>query len=108
MNESSLAKQVVGIATDTSIEELNEFVANNPQYFQFQPYHERFVEQNTGLLDKVKVAGCVSRVPIYIAFTPVSDQNFNPREVADYVDKRLLEIRRTGVTQSVLDKYSTK
>ena len=44
--QESLADISIGIATDTTIEELNQYMRDNASQFQFQPYHERFVEQN--------------------------------------------------------------
>ena len=43
---TSLKNMQIGIATDTSIEELNDYVKVHYEQFQFQPYHDRYVIQN--------------------------------------------------------------
>ena len=131
--EASLHGQRVGIATDTSVEELNDFVKANPEIFQFQPYHERFVVQNAGkllfdridsfiftlnttrytlekanLLDKVKVAGCVAKVPIYIAFTPVATADFDPQQAAGFVDAKLISLTSDGTRTVILRRYGIR
>jgi len=92
---NSLGDMQIGVAEDTSLEELHSFMRTHPNQFQFQPYHERFVVQNAkklmkgridtflftlnttnhifkqeGLNKKIKSAGCVNDAPVYIAFSP--------------------------------------
>ena len=45
-NKESLANMQIGIAKDTSIEELNGYIQKHSEQFQYQPYHERYVVQN--------------------------------------------------------------
>ena len=91
----SLRGMQIGVAEDTSLEELHSFMRTHPNQFQFQPYHERFVVQNAkklikgrvdsflftlnttnhifrqeGLNNKIRSAGCVNDAPVYIAFSP--------------------------------------
>ncbi len=126
----SLKGVSIGIATDTSIEELNGYMSKHPEQFQFQPYHERFVKQNAlkllkGRMDtfiftlnttqhtlknenldgKVKNAGCTSKASIYMAFTPnLSKQTLINGGVA-YFDKRMSKLTKEGTIEKILKKY---
>ncbi|GLX78569.1 hypothetical protein tinsulaeT_19090 [Thalassotalea insulae] len=127
---NSLDDQYVGVAADTSIEELNQYIKEHPQHFQFQPYHERYVKQNAGkvlknridsfiftlnttnytlaqlnLTAKFKNAGCVSVAPIYIALTPIAEKQDAMQAIASFWDKRYAELQSQGVINKVITKY---
>ncbi len=121
----------VGIANDTSIEELNDYVNAHPEQFQFQPYHERYVNQslaklekgrmdtflftkNTtkyvlasiGKADKYRIAGCVSKAPIYMAFTPAQSDGATMLNIISLFDERLKKLYQNGYYQRLLHKYN--
>jgi len=126
----SLANMQIGIAVDTSIEELNEYVKNNLTQFQFQPYHERYVLQNAHKLDKKRTdtflftknttlyslalagesdkyreAGCVSEASIYMAFTPAKSKKESIEEMISIFDQRMVEINKTSFFETLIKKY---
>jgi len=126
----SLENLQIGIAIDTSIEELNDYLKKNLEQFQFQPYHERFVLQNAGkldkkridtflmtknttwyslslagLADKYRVAGCVSNTSIYMAFTPELSKKTNVEEMTLVFDRRIAEIYSTPFFEKLMKKY---
>jgi len=126
----SLANLQIGIAVDTSIEELNEYVKNNLAQFQFQPYHERYVLQNARKLDKKRTdtflmtknttlyslslaglsegyreAGCVSITPIFMAFTPELSKQNNVEEMTLVFDRRMAEINKTPFLEKLMQRY---
>ena len=126
----SLANLQIGIAVDTSIEELNEYVKNNLAQFQFQPYHERYVIQNdhkldkkrtdtflftknttlyalamAGESDKYREAGCVSEASIYMAFTPAKSKEKEITEMISIFDQRMLEVNKTPFFEKLMQKY---
>lgn len=98
--------------------------------FQFQPYHERFIQQNAGKvlrgridsfiftknstaytlkllgLDKqFKVAGCVSKVPVYEAFTPQLIENIKVNELVDFFDSRIMSLKADGTIDKIKAVY---
>jgi len=126
----SLKGVSIGIAADTSIEELNGYIVKHPEQFQFQPYHERFVKQNAlkllkGRMDtfiftlnttqytlknenldgKVKNAGCTSKAPIYMAFTPNLSKKTFINGGVEYFDKRMSKLAKEGTIEKILKKY---
>lgn len=130
---NSLKNQKVGIAQDTSIEELNAIVMSNPENFQFQPYHERFIKQNAlkllkgridsfiftknttiyalkelGLNNKIINVGCVTKVPVFFAFSPKKINKVNVDSVISFIDKRLITLEKNGVIHSLYQKYNIK
>ncbi len=126
----SLKDVIVGIAKDTSIEELNDYVKEHPHQFQFQPYHERFVTQNLAKLKKkrmdtflftknttnymikslnqssnYKIAGCVSSAPLYMAFTPSEDKKIDILKLIAIFDHRLSQLKATSYYKNLLKSY---
>lgn len=126
----SLAGLQIGIAIDTSIEELNDYVATHPEQFQFQPYHERFILQNAGKLTKRRMdtflftqhstqyelqnagqwenyreAGCVSRASIYMAFSPAGCKQRRIGEMVSMFEQRMTALEKTGFIKSTMEKY---
>jgi len=127
---SSLAGQQIGIANDTSIEELNDYVKSHPEQFQFQPYHERYLNQSlaklekgrmdsflftknstlfhlysTKQINKFKVAGCVSKAPIYIAFSPIAAKQAQLTQIMAKLDIELSKLQRNGYVEKLMHKY---
>lgn len=125
----SLTGKQIGIATDTSIEELNEFVANNPNQFQYRPYFEHYIAQSAAKLDKGRMdlflfthnttifeltrlgkrddyrnAGCVNMTEIYMAFTPNLRREQN-RDIIKLFDKRIKELHESGAIQAIMASY---
>jgi len=129
----SLKGLFIGIAKDTSIEELNQYMHQHPEQFQFQPYHERFVKQNAlkllkrridtfiftlnttihtlkneNLHGQIKNAGCVSRAPIYIAFTPVEKEQQFIEKVKKHFENKMRELTENGTIAKILEAYQIK
>lgn len=128
--ENSLKTVDIGIARDTSIEELNLFMRNNLQRFQFQTYLDRFVEQSAkklmkgrfdtfiftkqttnyelrqlNLHTKIREAGCVSKANIYMAFTPkVEKRKFINRLIQEF-DSQMQTLKSNGELDKILEKY---
>jgi len=129
-DENSLKEMQIGIANDTSIEELNDYIKKHPTQFQYQPYHERYVVQNAGkvlkgridaflftknttlhvleqegLASKIRNAGCVSQTDIYLAFSPVPEKQIDLTQVINYFDKQMKVFNETDVTNTIFEKY---
>ena len=125
----SLVNLTIGIAQDTSIEELNEYVEKNRHQFQFQPYLDRYVEQNIGKLTKGRIdtflftkntvlflleknpnlprlrnAGCVSSAKIYMAFSPQMPPEKAKKLIKQHDDK-LSKMHRNGDVDKILKQY---
>lgn len=126
----SLRHIVVGIANDTSIEELNQFAKENPATFQVQPYHERFISQNInklfknridtfiftrnstlyeikrlGLKEQVRIAGCVSAAPVYVGFSSAQHLIGTSTYMVDRFDTSMLELMESNKIDEILLKY---
>jgi len=129
-NIESLKGKAVGIAIDTSIEELNDYVKLNPQQFQYQPYHERYIIQNALKLDKkrtdtflftknstiyelkkfnmwhkYRLAGCVSQAKIYMAFSPVKSINKDISAMMKVFDQQMERLNKTSFIPYLMKKY---
>ncbi len=127
---NSLKGMQIGIAADTSIEELNGYVKQHPWQFQFQPYHERYLAQSIAKLEKnrmdaflftknstlfvlhelqkqdvIKVAGCVSKAPIYMAFTPRVQKKEKIAEIMSVFDNNLTELKKTQYIKKLMVSY---
>jgi len=131
--EDSLTAMQVGIAFDTSIEELNQYIKEHPQQFQFQPYHERYVAQNAGKVLKgridaflftknttlfelkkaglegaIKNAGCVSQADIYLAFTADKRKTANVVKASSFFESRMKYLIQSGYVDKLHQKYGIK
>lgn len=129
-NKQSLQGLKIGIANDASIEELNSYIKEHPEQFNYQPYHERFVAQNVGKLlkkridtfiftknttlyelreenlhHKIKSAGCVSEAEIFLAFTPADKKKQQINKMINYFNKRMAILINTGEINKLHQKY---
>jgi len=129
-NEQSLQGMQIGIAIDTSIEELNTYIKKHPQQFQYQPYHERFLAQNVHKLLKKRIdafiftnnstvyelknvnmygairnAGCVSKAEIFIAFTPVTVKKARVNKMIKYFNNRMAVLVKSDEIKQIHHKY---
>jgi len=128
--EASLSNKHIGIASDSSIEELNPYIEKHPRQFQFQPYHERYVVQNaqkvkkgridaflftknttqytlkkSGLDGLFKNSGCVSQADIYLAFTPITSQEELIAKVIIMFDSRMASLIQSGYVEQLYKQY---
>ncbi|MEW6984105.1 substrate-binding periplasmic protein [Colwelliaceae bacterium 6471] len=126
----SLKNMQIGIAADSSIEELNEYVRLNQNQFQFQPYHGRYIIQNAHKLDKKRMdaflftlnstkytlqqanewskyreAGCVSNANIYMAFTPAKHLQAETAQMIKFFDQRMASIDKTAFKDKLMASY---
>jgi len=127
---ASLYGLSIGVARDSTIEELNEFMAKDAESFQVQTYLSRFVEQNTyklikgridtflftkhttmyelkrlGLSNKIRVAGCVSKANIYVAFTPLKTKEKYIEELINRFDELMPALSESGVITNIINQY---
>lgn len=129
----SLENKQIGIAIDTSIEELNNYVENHPEQFQFQPYHERYIRQNAQKIDKGRIdaflfthnstryelnkhniwhkyrnAGCVSSASIYMAFTPNPALYNDVTTMINTFEQVMVAIDHQQIREKLLSEYKLK
>tara|TARA_Y100000782_G_scaffold61255_1_gene67259 strand:+ start:607 stop:1374 length:768 start_codon:yes stop_codon:yes gene_type:complete len=127
---SSLAGLQFGVASDTSLEELNDYTALNPQQFQFQPYHERYILQQAEKLKRGRIdaflftynstrytlqqadqwsgfrsAGCVSNAKVYMAFTPSEGLQAKIRQMMDAFDQGMKQLEREAKPPLIMQRY---
>ena len=131
-NKHSLKGLKIGIAEDSSIEELNDYIKHNIEQFQMQPYHERFVPQNinkllknridafvftrnstnyiaseSGFFNKIKQSGCVSEAPVYFAITPTLVTETSTIKLKHQFETRMYEMIENGKLDIILNNYDT-
>jgi ABC-type amino acid transport substrate-binding protein len=129
-NKYSLEDMQIGIAIDTSIEELNGYIQKHPEQFQYQPYHERYVAQNAGkvlkkridaflftnnttryelkkekLDNKIRNAGCVSEAEIFLAFTSVNQRKQHINKMISYFNNQMAQLIKAGDINKVHQNY---
>lgn len=127
---SSLKNLKIGIAYDTSIAELNDYVSLNREQFEFLPYNHEFLIRNLNMLSRKRLdtflftynstifslqqlnlessyreAGCVSSEPIYMAFSPNPDQSDQIDELMRFFDRRMQTLKETGQIESIMKSY---
>lgn len=130
MGVQSLKGKQFGLAADTSLEELNDYTLSNPDQFQYQPYHERYILQQAKKIDrgridaflftynstifelnknsighKYKSAGCVSNANVYMAFSPAHDIQDKISKMLQHFDERMKEIKKTDQIAVIMQKY---
>lgn len=128
--ENSLKNIDIGVARDASIEELNSYMLNNLERFQFQTYLDRYIEQSAkklmkgrfdtfvftkqttnyelrqlNLHTKIREAGCVSKANIYIAFTPRIDKREFVNRLINEFDTQMQILQTNGELDKILKKY---
>lgn len=128
--ENSLENLSIGIAIDTSIEELNGYVKTHSNQFQFLPYGEYYISTSLKKLDLMRIdaflftlnttnheirkagltnlyrsAGCVSKSNIYIAFSPAKDVQSEVDQLILAYDSGIKKLRASGQAQKILLKY---
>lgn len=128
--ESSLKGLSIGVAKDTSIDEIIDYVEKNPHQFQIQPYHERYINQNinklrkgrintfifnkntveylkksTGNIDDIQNSGCLARKPVYLAFTGRLKNRQKIREFARLYDKNIQKTELNNHIDKILSHY---
>lgn len=126
----SLKGQQIGVSADSSLEELNGYLKQHPEQFQFQPYHKRYLEQNAGKLNKKRIdsflftynstvyelnrlgignnyrsAGCVSKTNVYLAFSNISSNQQEVSQMIDYLDQKMVQLHLEGTVQRIMNKY---
>ncbi|WP_286234243.1 substrate-binding periplasmic protein [Thalassotalea sediminis] len=131
--EKSLNNLRIGIAKDTSIKELNNFLQTNAHQFQFQPYLDRYVDQNyrkllKGRIDtflftknttkwelrklkvdhELRVSGCLRREPIYLGFTPTKQKKELIEKLSKKFDVGMHQLLASGQLETILEEYQLK
>lgn len=130
---NSLKGLRIGIAPDTSIEELNPYIKKNQEQFQYMPYNEYYLiksffklerkridtflfTKNSTLYmmsllnqeDKYKIAGCVSNADIYIAFTPNPSSKERLENIINYFDTKMKKLKDSDEIKEIMQKYGLK
>jgi len=128
--QHSLQGLRIGIAPDTSLVELNQFKQDNPELFHEVPYSERYLQQqvsklmdkridtflftrNTtlfeleklGLTGQIKIAGCVSKTPIYMAFSNHPQQQKRVSRLTTFFDTGMSQLRQSDRLNQILRRY---
>lgn len=126
----SLSGKKIGVANDTSIEELNSYMQQHKSQFDFLPYNENYIvtsfkklkakridafvftynstvyEMNQqGWQDNFRPAGCVSSAKIYMAFTPAIGKQVEVEEMMEYFDKKMEEMKQSGQLDTIMQRY---
>ena len=126
----SLKGMKIGIANDSSIEELNQFIEKHKKQFQYLPYNDSYLATSFRKLDakridsflftfnstvyylnnnnmdyKYRSAGCVSLAKVYMAFTPDSVQREKVQLMMNFFDEGMARLKSNGQLQNIMGKY---
>ncbi|MDO6444610.1 transporter substrate-binding domain-containing protein [Colwellia sp. 1_MG-2023] len=129
----SLSSLSIGVAQDTSLEELNEFQASNEKQFQYLPYLDRYVYQSammllkgridtflftrnttlfelkqTNLDNQIREAGCLNKSNIYIAFTPSLEKSLKVMSLIKFFEQEMTKYNVNGDVDKIMSKYGIK
>ncbi|WP_421783850.1 substrate-binding periplasmic protein [Kiloniella litopenaei] len=128
--KASLKGQMIGIAHDTSIEELNDYIAENKEGFHFLTYGPRYLPlsfrmvdggrlnsflftynstiyalRKEGYADRIVSAGCVSKANVYMAFTPDLEKREFVLKAMEYFDQKMGELVQAGRIPEIMKSY---
>ncbi|MEX0300353.1 MAG: substrate-binding periplasmic protein [Kordiimonas sp.] len=126
----SLKGVSIGMATNTSVRELEAYFTQNKAQFHTMPYTKDYVELSTnmllsgrfdtfiftlksaihqitklGLQNKVATSGCLEEVPIYMAFAPNKAYS---NELIEFFDNRFEYLAGTGRFDAIRSKYQIR
>ncbi len=127
----SLTGHKIGVANDTSIEELNSYMKQHQKQFDFLPYNDTYIEKSMkkldagridtfiftynstiyemsqqGILEKYRSAGCVSVAKIYMAFTPDPSKAESVKKMSDYFDSKMKALKESGDIKTIMKRYN--
>ncbi|OUR95161.1 hypothetical protein A9Q81_13770 [Gammaproteobacteria bacterium 42_54_T18] len=127
---TSLKGLKIGVAKDTSIEELNEYMNKNKKQFGFLPYNDTYIKKSIkkleadrldtfiftynstvyemneqGVFNKYHSAGCVSIAKIYMAFTPDASKTDSVEKMIRYFDLRMETLKKSGDIEIIMKRY---
>ena len=127
---ASLKGLKIGVANDTSIEELNEYMNNNKKQFGVLPYNNTYIKKSIkkleanridtfiftynstvyemherGVFNKYRSAGCVSVAKIYMAFTPDTSKTASVEKMMQYFDSKMEALKKSGDIKTIMKRY---
>lgn len=128
---SSLKDLTIGIAIDMSLEEIHDYIQTHEEQFVFQAESKRYIEEslrmleigrldtfvfnensvlyyvrkNTEWTDKIRLAGCVSSAPVYMAFSPAEHSEEKVKAAATYLDQQISRMKSDGTVSKIMDRY---
>ena len=127
---ASLEGHLTGIAADTSIEELNDFIQGREDLFNFSTYGPHYLRNSLNMLrlkrvnsflftynstiyaarrfgmDRdIRVAGCVSLAKVYMAFSPHPDLAADVAEMRAFFDAAMAKFRAEGRVAPLMERY---
>ncbi|WP_420414260.1 substrate-binding periplasmic protein [Roseibium sp.] len=127
---SSLEGHLTAVATDTSIEELNEFISKRTDLFFFAPYSDEYLKNSIDMLmlgrvnsflfthnstvhaarrlgmeNRIRQAGCVSVAKVYMAFSPTEEMASDVAEMRAYFDSAMAKFKSDGRVSDVMAQY---
>lgn len=129
-DESSLTGLRIGLASDTSVEELNSYIQAHPTQFHYMPYTKDYVPlslrmldigrfdafiftynstvftmRHLGLENRIQAAGCVSSAPLYLAFSPHTMEQNDLKPMMAFYDQRMKHLKKTGAISDIMTSY---
>ena len=127
---ASLEGHVTGIASDTSVEELNEFISGRPDLFFYTPYGSDYLKNSIDMLllgrvnsflftynaavhaarkagaeNRIRSAGCVSLAKVYMAFSPAEHLADDVAEMQAYFDAAMARFKSEGRVADIMSRY---
>lgn len=126
----SLEGHLTGLASDTSIEELNTLIEDRTDLFFVQPYSDEYIRNSLNMLhaghvnsflftynttlhimrsmgvdEDVRSAGCVSNANVYMAFSPDPGLAAEVAEMTAYFDGQMAQFKADGGVARIMQHY---
>ncbi|ASP35995.1 ABC transporter substrate-binding protein [Labrenzia sp. VG12] len=126
----SLEGHLTGLASDTSIEELNSLIEDRSDLFFVQPYSDEYIQNSVNMLragrvnsflftynttlhilrtmgaeKDIRSAGCVSNAKVYMAFSPAPGLSADVDDMVTYFDRKMRKFKAEGGVKEVMTRY---
>lgn len=126
----SLEGHLTGLASDTSIEELNNLIEDRTDLFYVQPYSDKYIQNSVRMLragrvnsflftynttlhslrsmdaeHDIRSAGCVSNAKVYMAFSPAPALAADVDKMVAYFDKTMARFKADGGVADIMKHY---
>lgn len=127
---ASLKGRLTGVARDTSLPGLNDYINLHKEEFHVQPYSPTYLENSLQMLDSgrldsflftqntaryeiskmgrnedYKTVGCLEKEKVYMAFSPARHLTQKVNEVLDFFDERMSNYLSQNRHHKLMTKY---
>lgn len=73
--------------------------------FVFNENSVLYYIRKQGWQNKVRLAGCVSMAPVFMAFSPILGDTLKSKAAIHLLDKKILEMKHNGTIKKIMSRY---